>query len=64
MHLRKTFLVFLVLCLSGSLLSACGRKGDLEVPGGVPITKQEREAAAKNNKQDVEDRPFVLDPLL
>ena len=51
----------LVLCLSAAVLTACGRKGDLERPGGAqPVYK------TINGKkvEQIEDRPFVLDPLL
>ena len=51
----------LVLCLSATVLAGCGRKGDLDLPGGAkPVNK------TVNGKQveQVEDRPFVLDPLL
>ena len=51
----------LVLCLSATVLAGCGRKGDLDLPGGAePVTK------TVNGKkvEQVEDRPFVLDPLL
>jgi predicted small lipoprotein YifL len=51
----------LVLGLSAAVLSACGRKGDLEVPGRPqPVTK------TINGKQveQPEDRSFILDPLL
>jgi predicted small lipoprotein YifL len=50
-----------VLCLSAAVLTACGRKGDLDLPGGgQPVVK-----TIKGKKvEQVEDRPFVLDPLL
>lgn len=56
-HIGK---VALVLCLSAAVLTACGRKGDLERPGAQPVYK------TINGKQveQTEDRPFLLDPLL
>ena len=49
-----------VLCLSAAVLTACGRKGDLERPGVQPVYK------TINGKkvEQVEDKPFILDPLL
>ena len=50
-----------VLGLSAAVLTACGRKGDLDVPGGAqPIVKT---VDGKEVRQ-VEDKPFILDPLL
>lgn len=51
----------LVLCLSAAVLTACGRKGDLDRPGATqPVTK------TVNGKkiEQVEEKPFILDPLL
>ena len=51
----------LVLGLSAAVLTACGLKGDLDVPGGPqPIVKT---VDGKEVRQP-EDRPFILDPLL
>lgn len=53
--------LFFVLALSAVALAGCGRKGDLDLPGGQkPVFK------TVNGKQieQVEDQPFVLDPLL
>ena len=51
----------LVLCLSAAVLTACGRKGDLERPGGVkPVYK----TINGQKVEQVEDKPFILDPLL
>lgn len=51
----------LVLGLSAALLTACGRKGDLDVPGGAqPVVKT---IDGKQVRQ-AEDKPFILDPLL
>jgi predicted small lipoprotein YifL len=51
----------LVLCLSAAVLSACGRKGDLDLPGGA---KPAAETIDGKKVEQVEDRPFLLDPLL
>ena len=53
---QMTRIVLLVLFAAS--VSACGRAGPLEPPPAA--------AAAKTDKQDVpvEDKPFVLDPLL
>ena len=52
----------LVLCLSAAVLTACGRKGDLDLPGGAkPVFKT---TADGKKVEQVEDKPFILDPLL
>lgn len=51
----------LVLGLCAAVVTGCGRKGDLDLPGGAkPVVK------TVNGKkvEQVEDRPFLLDPLL
>ena len=51
----------LVLCLSAAVLTACGRKGDLDLPGGAkPVFK----TIDGKKVEQVEDRPFILDLLL
>ncbi|HSX74258.1 MAG TPA: lipoprotein [Shinella sp.] len=51
----------LVLCLSAAVLAACGRKGDLDLPGGAtPVVK----TIDGKKVEQVEDKPFILDPLL
>ncbi|MGB3813729.1 MAG: lipoprotein [Shinella sp.] len=50
----------LVLCLSAAVLTACGRKGDLERPGAQPVVK----TIDGKQVEQVEDKPFILDPLL
>lgn len=51
----------LVLCLSAAVLTACGRKGDLDLPGGAkPVVK----TIDGKKVEQIEDRPFLLDPLL
>ena len=50
-----------VLGLSAAVLTACGRKGDLDLPGGAkPVYK----TIDGKKVEQVEDKPFVLDPLL
>ena len=51
----------LALALAGTMLASCGRKDDLDAPGAGPVVKR---ADGTTAKQDVEDRPFLLDPLL
>ena len=50
----------LVLGLSAAVLTACGRKGDLEPPANKPVVKT---IDGKPVEQDGEKR-FFLDPLL
>jgi predicted small lipoprotein YifL len=59
MTFKTTARLAFVLVLSATVISACGRKGDLEVPGAASS-----KPAEKGKKQQVEDRPFLLDPLL
>lgn len=54
---RTLFLPLLLLAGIGMAVSGCGRKGDLDVPGAPTQSKNDP-------KPKVEDRPFVLDPLL
>lgn len=58
--LKRTTLTFSLLLAASLALSACGRKGDLDLPS-TPVDQQ--------NKRDsklppVADKPFLLDPLL
>lgn len=62
MNLRQPVFMAFALLLSAALLTACGRKGDPERPGATSISGQNARAA--NKAPEVEDRPFVLDPLL
>ena len=50
----------LVLCLSAAVLTACGRTGDLERPGAQPVYK----TIDGKKVEQVEEKPFLLDPLL
>lgn len=64
MTLKTTARLALVLVLSATVISACGRKGDLDRPGvrsGVASTTM---TTADGKKLQVEDKPFLLDPLL
>ena len=57
---RSLIVPLAVLALVSLVLAGCGRKGDLDVPG-TPVADQNN----ANKKPDpVEDRPFLLDPLL
>jgi len=47
-------------CIGLSLvLSGCGRKGDLDVPGAPPLKQDDPKAKPK-----VPERHFFLDPIL
>ena len=51
----------LALGFCAAVLTACGRKGDLDLPGGAkPVYK----TIDGKKVEQVEDRPFILDPLL
>jgi predicted small lipoprotein YifL len=51
--------------LAGSLaLSACGRKGALEVPPRAGITGEPAAASDGDKTPARPDRPFILDPLI
>jgi predicted small lipoprotein YifL len=56
---RSLFLSLALVAGVGLVLSGCGRKGDLDVPGAAPVKQSDPKA-----KPVVEDRPFFLDPLL
>ena len=60
MTLKTTARLALVLVLSATVMTACGRKGDLDVPGTAAADQNN----ANKKAAPVEDRPFVLDPLL
>lgn len=62
MTLKTTARLALVLVLSATVISACGRKGDLERPGVAPVSKAS--AGTETKKQAAEDKPFFLDFLL
>jgi len=57
---RSLIVPLAALALVSLVLSGCGRKGDLDVPG-TPVADQNN---ANKKAAPVEDRPFVLDPLL
>ena len=57
---RSLILPLAALALVSLTLAGCGRKGDLDVPG-TPVTEQNN---VNQKPQPVEDRPFLLDPLL
>jgi predicted small lipoprotein YifL len=60
--LRSLFLSLAVLAGLGLVLSGCGRKGDLDVPGEPPM--KQNDPNAKDKKDKVPERPFFLDPIL
>jgi predicted small lipoprotein YifL len=57
--LRSLFLSLAMLAGLGLVLSGCGRKGDLDVPGAPPMKQSDPKAKPK-----VPERPFFLDPIL
>jgi len=64
MHLRKTTILLAALTVAGLALSGCGRKGDLDRPGASAPVNTKTPAGTKEKTPEVEDRPFLLDPLL
>jgi predicted small lipoprotein YifL len=60
--LRSLFLSLAILAGLGLVLSGCGRKGDLDVPGAPPV--KQSGPNAKDKKEKVPERPFFLDPIL
>lgn len=58
----KTILAILVLAFAGSaVLSGCGRKGPLDVPG---VVDSKGKPVSTTDQPPVKDRKFVLDPLI
>ncbi|MGV3549127.1 LPS translocon maturation chaperone LptM [Rhizobium sp.] len=57
---RSLTIPLAVLALVSLTLAGCGRKGDLDVPGTAAVDQNN----ANKKAAPVEDRPFVLDPLL
>lgn len=53
-----------VLVATAALLSACGKKGDLEYPAGTQMEARTRADGATVEKPKKPSRPFVLDGLL
>ena len=64
MTLTKVARVALLLAIPGLVLVGCGRKGDLDRPGATTSINTKTPAGTAEPKQPVEDRPFLLDPLL
>ena len=58
--IRTLTLPLALLALAMLILAGCGRKGDLDVPG-TPAAELN---STQQKKEPVEDRKFVLDPLL
>ena len=57
---RSLIVPLAVLALVSLALAGCGRKGDLDVPGTAAVDQND----ANKKTAPVEDRPFLLDPLL
>jgi predicted small lipoprotein YifL len=56
---RSLLLPLLLIAGLGLVLSSCGRKGDLDVPGQPPAKQTNSKAKPK-----VPERHFFLDPIL
>nr|WP_026616311.1 lipoprotein [Ensifer aridi] len=54
----------LLLVIPGLVLAGCGRKGDLDRPGANTPINTKTPTGTPEPRQRVEDRPFLLDPLL
>ncbi|WEX76806.1 lipoprotein [Sinorhizobium numidicum] len=63
MTLKKAARLALLLTLPALVLVGCGRKGDLDRPGATTLNTR-TPAGTAETKDTVEDRPFLLDPLL
>jgi predicted small lipoprotein YifL len=58
----KNITVLLILALFGTtVLSGCGRKGPLDVPG---VVDAKGKPVSTTEQPPVKDRHFVLDPLI
>ena len=44
-------------------VSSCGRRGDLEQPPSSSVIESD-ESGEVVEREEVEDRPFILDPLI
>ncbi|AGG75240.1 lipoprotein [Sinorhizobium meliloti WSM1022] len=64
MTFRKAARIALLLAIPGLVLAGCGRKGDLDRPGASTPINTKTPAGTVAPKQTVDDRPFLLDPLL
>lgn len=58
--LKRTTLTLSLLLAASLALSACGRKGDLDLPS-TPVDQQNKR---ESKMPAVADKPFLLDPLL
>lgn len=63
-NLRKISVAVLIGVFAATALSGCGRKGDPQIPSELPATNKTNTAAPADTKNEVDDTPFVLDPLL
>jgi len=64
MTFTKAARLAVLLAISGVVLTGCGRKGDLDRPGATTPINTKAPAATAEPERTVEDRPFLLDPLL
>lgn len=54
----------LLVAAAALLLTACGRKGDLERPPSANVEDQPKTLTAGTAPKHVPDKPFILDGLL
>lgn len=64
MTFTKAARLALLLAIPGLVLAGCGRKGDLDRPGAATAINTKTPAGTAKPQQTIEDRPFLLDPLL
>ncbi|OCP22033.1 MULTISPECIES: lipoprotein [unclassified Ensifer] len=64
MTFTKAARLALLLAIPGLVLVGCGRKGDLDRPGSTAPINTLTPAGTVEKKEQVDDRRFLLDPLL
>jgi predicted small lipoprotein YifL len=67
--IRSLLLPVALLSSLGLVLTGCGRKGDLDVPGAPPTARTDtgfnsNTSTTPKPKPKVEERPFILDAIL
>jgi len=62
---RKIGVACMLMLAISVALSACGRRGNPELPpSSVVLTTDEKGNEIKNKDRKVRDNPFILDPLI